>query len=1082
MYQQKSNILKCKYDIIKLLCFLMVMFLTLSAPIYGQRTTRQITGVVNDDDGLPMPGVNVVEKGTTNGTITNTSGQYTIAVPNNNTVVLVFSFIGYQSQEIAISDLGTINVKLSEVSQQIEEVVVVGYGVQKKESIVGAIAQATEQELKRTGNVSDFRNALAGQIPGLATITSSGEPGGTGYGESATNLFIRGKATWNNANPLVLVDGVERDLSNIDVSEVASISVLKDASATAVFGVKGANGVILINSKRGQEGKLKLNANYTVTAQTLSKVPQTLDSYDTMMAKNEMIEREISVRPNSWNDIVPYDIVRQYRWPDLPEYRELYPNVNWQDAMFKKMGFTHKANLNIQGGNKTVRYFSSLSYLHEGDMIKHYNNYKNYKPTFDFDRLNFRTNVDVSLTSTTQLKVNFDGYYGVKRQNYGNSGQFDENRGSRPDTWMWRALYGMAPNMFPVQYSDGYWGVSVNAQNVPNPAAVIHNLGIQYQRTTQLNSVIQLEQDLKFITKGLSASALLSFDNTISTDGGIYDSGNAYRPTDSNIRYKSINLDYRNGPGAYTARYFQESTGDYTWTVVPWSIRQESSFSGDGYWGRSRIPVDRQLMYQFQLNYARNFNKHSVSGMGLFQRQELANGNDFKHFREDWVARATYDYDSRYLFEFNGAYNGSEQFGLGYRFAFFPSMAVGWYISNEKFFSGIEWIDRLKLRYSIGKVGNDRISNSRWLYSTQYSYGGMARLGYLIHISNTDTSPESIYTMYTMGVTGNPDLCWETAVKNNYGVELGVLKNLISLSFDYFTEERTGIMLAGTERTIPDYFGFPIPYGNAGHTKSKGFEIELGINKNFQQIHLWGKIFVAHNQNKIIFRDDAPLAPDYQKQAGYAVDQQRSVINSGTIYQNWDEVYASVPYDVADNEKLPGYYDLIDFNGDGKIDDADRAPVGYSEVPQNTANLSLGADYKGWSFMIQFYGVNNVSRTITLQNFRDNTDVLFDYVANYWSKDNPTGSYLPRWQTNRGNLGNFFQYDGSYLKLRAVELAYTFDKGEWLRKTGISNLKLFLQGNDLFFWSKMPEARETGGSSGAYPLLKRINLGIELSF
>ena len=1070
--------MKSKGCIIELLSFIIFMLLTMTAPLYGQGTTRQITGIVNDDDGLPLPGVNVIEKETANGTVTNANGQYTITVRNNSAVVLIFSFIGYQSQEIVIGDLATINIKLNEDSQQIEEVVVVGYGVQKKESIVGAIAQASEQELKRTGNVSDFRNALAGQIPGLASITSSGEPGGTGYGESATNLFIRGKATWNNANPLVLVDGVERELSHIDVSEVASISVLKDASATAVFGVKGANGVILINSKRGQDGKLKLNANYTVTAQMLSKVPQTLDSYDTMMAKNEMIEREISVFPASWDNIVPYEIVRQYRWPDKPEYSELYPNVDWEKAMFKKMGFTHKANLNITGGNKTVRYFGSLSYLHEGDMIKRYENHKGYQPSFDFDRLNFRTNVDVSLTKTTQLSVNLDGYYAVKRQNYGNSGQLAN---SRPDVWMWRALYGMAPNLFPVQYEDGYWGTNTLFLMVPNPSAVMHNLGIQYQRTTQLNSIVKLEQDLKFITKGLSASALLNFDNTISTDGGIYDSGNAFRPSDSNIRYRSINLDYRNGPGAYSEMLYPESKGDYMWTVVPWSIRQESSFSTDGLWGR--LPVDRKLMYQFQLNYARNIlEKHSISAMGLFMREEKASGNEFMHYREDWVMRATYDYDARYLFEFNGAYNGSEQFGPGYRFAFFPSMAVGWYISNEKFFSSVEWVDRLKLRYSIGKVGNDNVSGSRWLYETQYAYGGMARLGYIVVEANNGTSPESPYTQYKMAVTGNPDLCWETAIKNNYGFELGIFRNLVSLTVDYFTEDRTGIMLRGQDRTIPDYFGFPVPYGNAGQTKSQGFEIDLGINKNFQSIHLWGKFFFAHNQNKIIFRDDAPLAPEYQKQAGYPVDQQRSVINSWVMYQNWDEVYASVPYDTYDNEKLPGYYDLIDFNGDGKIDEADKAPVGYSEVPQNTANLSFGADFKGWSFMMQFYGVNNASRTITLNNFRDQTDVLFEHVANYWSKDHPTGSYLPRWRTSRSNLGNFYQYDASYLKLRAVELAYTFTKGDWMQKTGVNNMKLFVQANDLFFWSKMPEARETGGSSGAYPLLRRINLGIELSF
>ncbi len=1079
MCKKIDYLLKCTGNIIKLLCFLIVIFLTVSAPLYGQQGTRNITGVVNDSDGLPLPGVNIVEKGTTNGVATNEKGQYTITVPNNNAVVLIFSFIGFETQEITIGDMRTINLNFREDSQQIEEVVVVGYGIQKKETIVGSVSQATEQELKRTGNVTDFRNALAGQIPGLVSLTSSGEPGGgAGWGDSDTQIFIRGKSTWNNANPLVLVDGVERDLSNVDVNEISSISVLKDASATAVFGVKGANGVILINSKRGQEGKMTLNASYTVTGTMLSKVPKTLNSYETMMAKNETIEREIAFRPSSWESIVPYDIVNLYRWTsDMPEeYKELFPDVNWQDAMFKKMGFTHKANINIQGGNKAIRYFSSLSYLHEGDMIKKYDNGKGYDPSFDYDRMNFRSNVDIAITSTTQLKVNFDGYFGNKKNIWATGGNADPNI----PTWQWRSLYGMAPNLFPVQYSDGYWGVNIVYQNVPNPIAGMYNGGIQNMRTTSLNSIVKLEQDFKFITPGLTATAMLSFNNVISSIGGITDATST-RPTDSNIRYKSISHDWRYGPDSYSVRYFRESTGDYAWVVQPWGIQNESSFASNSLWGR--LPVDRQLVYQFQLSYARKlFDLHNVSVMGLFQREENAYGNNFMQYREDWVFRGTYDYDSRYMFEFNGAYNGSEQFGPGYRFAFFPSVAAGWYISNEKFLSSVEWVDRLKLRYSIGKVGNDRVGQ-RWLYSSQYLYGGMARLGSYINIANTNTSPESPYEMYIMKTVGNPDLQWETAIKNNFGLEFGIFKNLISVSIDYFTEERENIMLKGDERTIPSYFGFTAPYGNAGHTKSKGFEIDLGISKNFKQVHVWGKIFAAHNKNEIIFKDDAPLMPDYQKQAGYTVDQQRSVINSGVFYQNWDEVYASVAYENYDNEKQPGYYDLIDFNGDGKIDADDRAPIGYSEVPQNTANLSLGVDYKGWSFMIQFYGVNNCSRIMTLNNFRDNTDVLFDHVRDYWSKDNPNASsYLPRWMANRGNLGHFYLYDASYLKLRSVELAYTFNKSGLLNGIGINNLRIYLQGNDLFFWSKMPEARESGGSSGSYPLLKRINLGIELSF
>ena len=1080
MYKKTTNLLKCTEHIMKLLSLLIVFLMTMSVSMYGQQT-RAIKGLVTDSHGLPLPGVNIIEKGTYHGTTTDEDGQYSFSVPDNNSVVLVYSFLGFETQEVAIGDRRAINVEMAEASEAIEEVVIIGYGAQKKETIVGSISQATQEDLKRTGNVSDFSNALAGQIPGLVTLTSSGEPGGgSGWGQSATQIYIRGKSTWNNANPLVLVDGVERSLNNIDINEIASISVLKDASATAVFGVKGANGVILINSKRGQEGKMIVNASYTVTGTMLSKVPKTLDSYDAMMAKNETIEREIAFRPASWNAFVPADIVALYRWtPDMPEeYKELFPNVNWQDAMFEKMGFTHKANLNIQGGNKDIKYFSSVSYLNEGDMLKNYNNGKGYSPSFNYDRMNFRSNSEIALTSTTQLKINFDGYFGIKKAMWSAGANTGEN--SVP-TYMWSTLYGMAPNLFPVQYSDGYWGTNIEYQNISNPLAGMYNSGIQYQRTTSLNSIIKLEQDLKFITPGLTMTGMLSFNNNISSHGGIYDNYST-RPTDSNTLYKSINHNWRYGPDSYSVRYFRESTGDYAWSVQPWSIQNESSFASNGLWGR--LPVDRQLLYQFQLSYARKiFELHNVTAMGLFQREENAYGNEFKHYREDWVFRGTYDFDSRYMVEFNGAYNGSEQFGPGYRFAFFPSLGLGWYVSNENFLSDVSWLDNLKLRYSVGKMGNDRVGGGRWLYESQYLYGGMARLGSYVNISNSNTSPESPYDMYIISVVGNPDLQWETAVKSNYGMEFSVLNRMISVSFDYFTEKRDNIMLTGRERTLPNYFGFPAPYGNAGKTESKGFEIDLNLNKDVGDFHVWGRIYASHNTNKVIFRDDAPLMPDYQKNAGYPIGQQRSVINSGVFYQNWDEIYASVPYENYDNEKQPGYYDLVDFNGDGIINADDNAPVGFSEIPQNTANVSMGTDYKGWSFMIQFYGVNNASRIMTLNNFRSDSDVLFEHVRDYWSKDNPdASSYLPRWMANRGNLGDFYLWDASYLKLRSVELAYNFKTRGALSNRGISNMRLYLQGNDLFFWSEMPDSRESGGSSGAYPLLKRVHLGVEISF
>lgn len=1042
---------------------------------------KSIKGKVVDETGAPLPGVSIAVKGTTIGTISNNEGNFSLNI-SPEAKVLIFSFVGMRPQEVIIGSKTTFNITLQEEAIGLEEVVAVGYATQKKESVVGSIAQVTEEELRRTGNVSDLRQALSGNLPGIVALTSSGEPGGVLTGESATNIFIRGQNTWNGGQPLVLVDGSERNMNNIDVNEVASISVLKDASATAVFGVKGANGVILITTKRGSEGKTKLNFNYTSTGTMLSKQPDKLDSYAAMMAKNEIIEREGVLNEPSWGAYVPYDIVTRYRMPQSAEYAQIYPNVDWEDAMFKDMAISHRATLSAQGGSKAVQYFGSLAYMHEGDMFTDYDNGKGYDPNYNYDRFNFRSNIDINLSNTTKFKVNLSGYYSQKNTNYNNEGST-----GRADAWMWRATYGLAPNLFLPRYDDGKWGTyQEGGNNTVNPLAVVYNIGIRETRTTQLNADFTLEQDLKFITKGLNARASLFYDNSIRSEGGIYDVNNHARANEAatNIEFKQIYPMKYTGPDQDPSEYtvlLPVSDEEYGWVIRPWSVRQE--VIGEGANWTSGIPVDRRLMYQGQLNYARSFGVHSVSAMGVFKREEYARGSMFKNYREDWVFRTTYDYDAKYLLEVNGAYNGSEQFGPGYRFDFFPSLAVGWFISNEKFFK-VGWIDRMKLRYSIGRVGDDKVSGSRWLYASQFAYGGTSRL-------NEASNGSSPYTFYRQSVVGNPLIQWENALKTNFGLEMGMFNNLISLNFDYFTEDRTDILLSGTSRNVPPFFGANPPSANLGHVKSNGFELELGFDKKLSNdLNIWANLAITHNQNEIIARDDAPLQYEYLKAKGYPIGQAKSLLKT-EFYDNWDEVYASIPTENNDLQKLPGYYDLIDFNADGIIKTSeDTPPIGYSEVPQNTANLSLGARYRGLSLMVQLYGVNNANRSIPFNNYANDVDILYGHVNDYWSKENPNAtSFLPRWKTQAENVGHYFLFDASYLRLRTVEIAYSFSDNPWVKQAGFSNLRLFLNGNNLFFWSKLPDDRETtysggggGATEGSYPTVKRINLGIELTF
>jgi len=1038
-----------------------------------------VTGTVTDQQGQPLAGVTVMVKGTSKGALTDMSGKYSLSNINRDDV-LTFSFIGFETQEVPVNGRSVINVTMAETTLALTEVVVVGYGTQKKETVVGAVTQMSSDELKRTGSAPDLRQAITGQLPGVVALTVSGEPGGILTGQSATNIFIRGQNTWNGGQPLVLVDGVERNMNNVDPNEVASISVLKDASATAVFGVKGANGVILITTKRGEKGRTVLNFNYTSTGTMLSKQPKKLDSYAAMMAKNEIIEREVVLNEPSWNAYVPYDIVLRYKKPQTPEYAYIYPNVDWEKEMFKTMGLSHRATLSARGGSDAVQYFGSFAFLHEGDMFKRYDNGKGYYPNYNFDRFNFRSNIDLKLTRTTKFSLNLAGYYSVKNTNYNNEGST-----SRADAWMWRATYGLAPNLFLPMYADNRWGCyAEGGNNTANPIAVVYNIGIRQTRTTQLNSDFSLTQNLDFITEGLNLKASLFYDNNIRSEGGIYDITNHVRPNEAvtNVPYTQIYPMLYTGPdqdpSEYT-KYLPVSDEEYDWVIRPWTIREETVGSGQNW--TPGIPVDRRLMYQIQLNYARKFGMHNVTAMGLFKREQFASGSMFPNYREDWVFRATYDYRSKYLFEANGAYNGSEQFGPGYRFDFFPSIAVGWVISNEPFFK-IPQINNLKIRFSRGKIGDDNVSGSRWLYSSQYAYGGRAGLSEL-------TNGLSPYYMYRQTVVGNPDVRWETAIKNNLGIELGLFKNMFTINTEVFNEDRKDIFLSGSQRNIPAFFGTQPPSANLGRVKSKGFEVELGYKKQFsRQLNIWANLAISHNENKIINREDLPLDFKYLQQAGYPIGQFR-LLKRTEFYDNWDEVYASVPTETNDLQKLPGYYDLLDFNADGIIkSNEDTPPIGYSEIPQNTVNFTFGADYKGFSLMVQFYGVNNVNRYIPFNNFLNDTDVLFSHVADYWSKDNPDAtSFLPRWKTQAENIGDYYLYDASYLRLKIVELSYTMNDLAWVKRAGFKDMRIFLNGNNLFFWSKLPDDREqtySGGSAteGAYPTVKRINLGIEMTF
>lgn len=1027
--------------------FLLMLFSCLTVLAQNGITVR---GTVFDSNGETVIGASVVLKGNNSiGTISDIDGNFVLTVPNENSTLIV-SFVGMKSQEVKATSKGMIKVTLEDDSQQLEEVVVVGFGQQKKASVVGAIAQTNAKALERTGGVSSLGQALTGNLPGVVTMTTTGQPG-----DEDPKITIRGVTSWNSSDPLVLVDGVERPMNSVDINSVASISVLKDASATAVFGVRGANGVILITTKRGEEGKAVININASTTLKTYSKIPDMMDAYDALSLRNQVIESELAYHPDSWSYYLTQDRLNKYRYPANLAEAERYPNIDWADYLLKNVATSYNANIDISGGTKFVKYFASVDYTHEGDIYKKVANTKGYDPGFGYDRINVRSNLDFNLTKTTKFHVNLSGSHAVKKAT---QGQYEN--------LVWSAFYGIAPDSFMPVYSDGTFGYYQ-----PNPTQAATNSyenlsvnGIGYTTDDRLNTDFTLEQDLGFLLKGLNIQAKLAFDNAFREIGrGVDDTtdweseAHKWIDPESGQEYTDITPD---------ALYKFDFHNNNAWKTGAGSVQNNATY--------------RRLNYSAQLNYSNKFGQHTVGAMGNFSREQYATGSEQPHYRENWVFRVTYDFANRYMFEYNGAYNGSEIFAKENRFAFFNSGAIGWMVSEEPLVKklNLKWLDMLKLRASYGEIGDDNI-NGRWLYMDTWANGGAYRQ------SLTGVDPaKSPYSWWQQTQLGNKNLQWEVATKLDIAADFAILGGLISGSFDYFKEKRSNILITGGNRAVPGYFGASAPVANLGKVDSEGFELDLRWNKQLNRDwRLWGNTSLTHAVSKVKEADDPQLKPEYQKKANKAIDQTYTYLDHG-YYNSWDELYGSTAHDEYDDGRKPGNYIILDYDADGIISVNDNIPYGYTGIPQNTMNLQVGCDYKGWSFFVQFYGVNNVNRSVGLTSLGGTRNTAF-YEGTYWSPDNQNADVpLPRWlnQTSKYTDGTRFMFDGSYVRLKYAELSYTFSKEKWLKASGLSSLKLFVNGNNLFLWTDMPDDREsnTGGWS-AYPTQRRFNLGFKIT-
>jgi TonB-linked SusC/RagA family outer membrane protein len=1055
----------------------------------------QVRGTVSDKDGIPLPGVDVIIEGTTTGTSTDTNGRFTIqAVVGQK---LLFQFIGMITQRVDVTGPNqVINVTLLDQETAIEEVVVIGYGTQKKQSVVGAIGKANANDLKKQGNVNNLTDALTGAIPGVSVLSISGMPGGdyaTGIKVyTPSEILIRGKTTWNNSSPLILVDGVERQMNDIDISEVESISVLKDASATAVFGVKGGNGVILITSKRGVEGKTKFNVEFENSFETPSKIIEIADVWEGVVARNYAIERTRRFNNGLWSELYASD--KEIEYYRTGEYPFAYPNQDWHEIMLKDFALSNRANITASGGSQKVKFFTSLSYNHVGDIFKSYDAGQGYTPAYEFDRLNIRSNFDFEITKTTKFAANFYGMYG------------SQTSPSRNVTGVVNGIFPALSNLggetLVRVYEDGVPGSPNGRFNAANPWYDYNLSGLTYIPRTVVNMDYTLTQNLDFLTKGLTFSGKLAYDNTFRNTGrSVGDAGVTTKTINKTFYLNGGYYDYE--AGVYRNADGTEANMDlWTTYVEPTAGREGFGWvkTPNTYYGESVSlgSAERNLYFQLMMQYNRSFGSHNVTAMAMFSRNQNEVGSEWPRKREDWVGRVTYDYKARYFFEANGAFNGSEKFGPGYRFDFFPSIAAGWLISNEKFLANrAKWLDILKVRYSYGLVGNDNvITGSTWPYLTVWDTYSVNS-----YEANYYGYPGAYrgYVRYNEGNPGNPNLKWETATKQNLGFEIAAFGNSVNLTVDLFNEYREDMLLGASDRqsTVPPIFGKPAPPANIGKAKSHGAEIVFTYQNSIgNDFNYWAKTNWSVAISEVVFKESTELTLPHQKPEGKPLGQTITGVSTG-IYNSWDDIYCATGANNAASNGflLPGDMIMLDFNADGKYySNDDDVPYGYPTYPQNNYGFSFGGDYKGLSFSANFVGAYNATRKIQFAAsassgaafYYDNTYVPVQIIEDTWTPEynnsNPTYPALALFAKSYNPVGQYYEFDGSFLRLQSIELGYSLPE-RWIDPMKISNLRVYVNGRNLFLWTRMPNDGVGGDDPGFnYPTKKQLNIGVSVQF
>ncbi|MBP6061863.1 MAG: TonB-dependent receptor [Bacteroides sp.] len=1034
---------KSSGSVLMLLRWLSVFLMLLAGQtLWAQQ--RQVTGIVKDQTGEPIIGASVLEKGSTNGVITDLDGNFKLTVSNAVKAVLQISYVGYKTQEISVNGKTLLEVVLKEDTELLDEVVVVGYGAQKKESVVGAISQVSSKELLASpaANVSQ---AIAGKIPGVITTQTSGAPG-----QDDTKINIRGRATFaGDGSPLILVDGVERTFSQIAPDDIETISVLKDASATAVYGVRGANGVMLITTKRGRDQKPEVNLTANWQIQSPTRSDTYLDSYQSVVLLEEALKNDGLPSQFSANDIEMYRKSAAGELSGLDAM--LYPNVDWYDEVLKKSAPAQRYNVSVRGGTKRMRYYASAELYDQKGLIKELSQdmYGNSSSP-SYRRYAFRANMDLFLTKDLTFSVNFGTRFEERRgSNTSESSTFSQTFYEMNHTPGW-----LFPVSYEVQNGEStktlYGGSSQYQSNIVAALAK----GGYYRATNTINETnFVLDYKMDWLTKGLSAKGMVSFD---------YDS--YYK--------KMFKADF--------ATYELNDRDNYE------SMDAYNQFNSDGELAYSKDNSTTYKLYmEAQVNYARQFGKHDVTAMVLYNQNDYRYNSELAKRYQGLVGRVTYGYDDRYLAEFNAGYNGSENFLQGKRFGFFPAVSLGWRISNEEFMAGTaQWLNNLKIRASYGEVGNDIYTVNgtaqRFLYEEKWSQVSNA---YYFGSSGKTGIYESQYP--NLGVT------WERAHKYNVGLEFGLWNGLLNGNIDVFYEKRNDILTSYLTR--PQWVGVALAAGNLGETKNSGYEIELKHNNRINEDLSYNVgLTYSHARNEIISMDEPELKTAYRKREGNPISQYFGLIAEGFVTQA-DLDNPDFPVSTFGTVKV-GDLKYKDANGDGFIDDRDESRIGYSDIPENTYALSLGVNYKGWGFSVMFQGVDHVSRYY-------DAEAMYAFVSGGKVKEH----HLERWnpaQSEAYNLqhanypllhydnygdhnqrtNSFFLKNGSFVRLKNIELSYTLPEN-WSKVAGMSNCRLYVNANNLITWDHLNNLTDPeSNGSNRYPIMKTVNFGVNIKF